>query len=88
MNINKSNFSGHNFESFFVKIFGAIENILSAGQMMTVQLNIFCNFGKNWKFFIVVTLMDNHSGQFSVYTDIISVHLFHYKIEICFYYLK
>ena len=31
MNINKSNFSVHNFECFFVKIFGAIENILSAG---------------------------------------------------------
>ena len=31
MNINKSNFSVHNCEGFFVKIFGAIENILSAG---------------------------------------------------------
>ena len=30
-NINKSNFSGHNCEHFFVYIFGAIENILSAG---------------------------------------------------------
>ena len=29
--INKSNFSGHNFERFFVKIFEAIENILSVG---------------------------------------------------------
>ena len=31
MNINNSNFSVHNFECFFVKIFGAIENILSVG---------------------------------------------------------
>ena len=31
MNINKSNLSGHHFEHVFVKIFGAIENILSAG---------------------------------------------------------
>ena len=31
MNINKSNFSGHPFENLFVKIFEAIENILSAG---------------------------------------------------------
>ena len=31
MNINKSNFSGHHFVSFFCKIFGAIDNILSAG---------------------------------------------------------
>ena len=31
MNINKSNFSGHNCERFFVKICGTIEYILSAG---------------------------------------------------------
>ena len=31
MDINKSNFAGHDFERFFVKIFKAIENILSAG---------------------------------------------------------
>ena len=31
MNINKSDFSGHNFENVVVKIFEAIENILSAG---------------------------------------------------------
>ena len=31
MIINKSNFSGHNFNHYFVKIFEAIEYILSAG---------------------------------------------------------
>ena len=49
MNINKSNFSGHNFERFFIKIFGAIENILSAGtedEYFTAQLNIFL---QSWK---------------------------------------
>ena len=56
MNINKSNFSGHNFERFFVKIFGAIENILSAGTEDDCPVKHFLrrNLGKNWKFLIVV----------------------------------
>ena len=55
MNINKSNFSGHKFERFTVKIFGAIENILSAGTEDDGPVKYyFCNLGKNWKFFIVV----------------------------------
>ena len=54
MDINKSNFSGHNCERFFIKIFGAIENILTAGTNDDCQLNIFCNLGKNLKFLIVV----------------------------------
>ena len=91
MNINKSNFSGHNFERFFVKIFGAIENILSAGTEDDCPVK---HFLQSWKELEIpnrghtTTLMYNHSGQLSVYTDIISVHLFYYKIEISFYYYK
>ena len=54
MNINKSNFSGHNCERFFVKIFGTIEYNISAETDDDCPVNIFCNLGKNWKFFIVV----------------------------------
>ena len=91
MNINKSNFSGHNFERFFVKIFGAIENILSAGTDDDCPVKYFLQY---WKELEIphsgqtTTIMDNYSGQLSVYTDIISDHLFHYKIEISFYYFK
>ena len=91
MNINKYNFSGHNCERFFVKIFGAIENILSVGTDDDCPVKYFL---QSWKELEILyrgqttTLIDNHSGQFSVYTDIISVHLFHYKIEISFYYFK
>ena len=89
--INKSNLSVHKFERFFVKIFGDIENILSAGIDYDCPVKYFL---QSWKELEIpyrgqtTTLMDNHSGQFSVYTDIISVHLFHYKIEISFYYFK
>ena len=93
MNINKSNFSGDNYERFFVKIFGTIEYILSAGTDDDCPVKYFL---QSWKELEIpyrgqtTTLMDNNSGQFSVYTDIISVHLFHYKIEIglSFYYFK
>ena len=86
MNINKSNISGHNFH-----LFGAIENILSAGTDDDSPVKYFL---QSWKELEIPyrshtsILMDNHSGQFSVYTDIISVRLFHYKIEISFYYFK
>ena len=91
MDINKSNFSGHKCERFFVKIFGAIENILSAGTDDDCPVKYFL---QSWKELEIpyrgqtTTLMDNHSGKFSIYTDIISVYLFHYKIEISFYYFK
>ena len=39
MNINKSIFSGHNCEHFFVKIFGAIENILNKVKMVKTEVN-------------------------------------------------
>ena len=91
MNINKSNFSGHNFERFFVKICGAIENILSAGTEDDSPVKYFL---QSWKELEIpynghtTTSMDNYYGQFLVYPDIMSVHLFHYKIEISFYYFK
>ena len=58
---------------------------------MTAQLNIFL---QSWKELEIpyrgktITIMYNHSSQLSVYKDIISVHLFHYKIEISLYYFK
>ena len=88
MNINKSNFSGHNFEHFVVNIFGAIENIGTDDECPVKY------FLQSWKELEIhyrgqtTSLMYNHSGQFSVYIYIISVHLFHYKIEISFYYFK
>ena len=57
MNINKSNFSGHNCERFFVKIFGAIEYILSAGTDDDCPVKYFCNLGKNWKY---LSWLDHH----------------------------
>ena len=54
---------------------------------MTAHLNIFAILEIPYRG-QTTTLMDTHSGQFWVYTDIISVHLFHYKIEISFYYFK
>ena len=50
MNINKSNFSGHNFKRFFVKIFGAIENILSAGTEDDCPVKYFLQSWKELKF--------------------------------------
>ena len=91
MNINKSNFSGHNCERFFVKICGTIEYILSAGTDDDCPVKYFLQSLKELEILYrgqTTTLMDNHSGQFSVYTDIISVHLFHYTIEISLYYFK
>ena len=46
MNINKFNFSGHNCERFFVKIFGTIEYILSAGTDDECQVKYFF---QSWK---------------------------------------
>ena len=46
MNINKSNFSRHNCERFFVKIFGTIEYILSAGTVDDCPVKYFL---QSWK---------------------------------------
>ena len=55
MNIIIRHNTGHKFERFIVKIFGAIENILSAGTEDDCPVKyFFCNLAKNWKFLIVV----------------------------------
>ena len=54
MNINKSNFYGNNFERFFVKIFGAIENILSEGTEDDCPVKYFLQSWKELEIPIVV----------------------------------
>ena len=56
-----------------------MENILSAGTEDDCPVKYFLQSLKELEIPYrgqTTTLMDNHSGQFSVYPDIISVHLF------------